>query len=262
MKWSAVPALGLLVVGAVLGGAVLRDSPLDPGRKPRSFERQRHRMVAEQIRGRGLDDPRVLAAMEAVPRHLFVPELYRDEAYGDHPLPIGHGQTISQPYVVALMSAMLDLEPGDRVLEIGTGSAYHAAVLSHLAGEVYTVEIVEALAHRAREILAELGYENVHVRVGDGYRGWPGAAPFDGVLLTAAPREIPEPLLDQLALGGRLVAPVGDRLQRLQIITRTEDGLVKELGDPVQFVPMTGEAQKDTEGRRENPSPPGSGLPN
>lgn len=230
-------------------------------------------MVAEQIRGRGLDDPRILAAMEAVPRHLFVPDAYRDEAYGDHPLPIGYGQTISQPYVVALMSELLELEPGDRVLEIGTGSAYHAAVLSHLAEEVYTIEIVDELAHRAEDTLEELGYDNVHVRSGDGYRGWPEAAPFDAVLLTAAPREIPAPLLDQLAVGGRLVAPVGDRLQRLQVITRTEDGSVTELRDPVRFVPMTGEAEKgdgeghghgngDDEFRPPSPRPPpGAPLP-
>jgi len=241
---TALPALALLVVGAGLGGVGLQDPSGDGGRRTGSFERERHRMVVEQIRGRGLDDPRILAAMEAVPRHLFVPEAYRDEAYEDHPLPIGHGQTISQPYVVALMSALLDLQPGDRVLEIGTGSAYHAAVLSHLAARVYTIEIVEELARRAEETLEKLGYDNVHVRSGDGYQGWPEAAPFDAVLLTAAPREIPRPLLDQLAVGGRLVAPVGGRLQRLQVITRTEEGLVTELRDPVQFVPMTGEAEK------------------
>lgn len=253
--------LGILLLAsvAIAGAALQTTEPAGgPGAEQqhgrrqygeqRHFEQRRSRMVDEQIRRRGLDDPRVLEAMKTVPRHRFVPEAWWEEAYADHPLPIGHGQTISQPYVVALMTSYLDLQPGDRVLEIGTGSAYHAAVLSRLAGEVYTIEIVEPLARRAEQILAELGYDNVHVRVGDGYRGWPEAAPFDAVLLTAAPPEIPRPLLDQLAVGGRLVAPVGDRIQRLQVITRTPEGVVKKLGDPVRFVPMVGEAQETEAG--------------
>ncbi len=209
-----------------------------------TFAAERERMVESQIRGRGLADERVLAAMREVPRHRFVPDAERARAYADRPLPIGWDQTISQPYIVALMCAKLALEPGARVLEVGTGSGYHAAVLSRLAAEVYSIEIVEPLALRAGATLAELGYGNVHVRAGDGYGGWPDAAPFDAIVLTAAPPEIPAPLLDQLALGGRLVAPVGDGWsQELQVVTRTADGFHRETVAPVRFVPMTGKAQ-------------------
>lgn len=218
------------------------------GQTPQDLVALRHLMVDEQIRDRGIRDPQVLAAMETVPRHLFVPRRSRDLAYEDRPLPIGQGQTISQPYIVALMSSLLDLEPDEKVLEIGTGSAYHAAVLSRLAGEVYTIEIVEPLARRADLLLQRLGYENVYTRVGDGYRGWPEAGPFDAILLTAAPPEIPQPLLDQLAPGGVLVAPVGESYQRLQVITRTAEGFETEIGAPVRFVPMTGEAQEQADG--------------
>jgi len=212
-------------------------------------------MVDRQIRQRGVRDARILDAMSTVPRHLFVPPDRRSEAYADHPLPIGFGQTISQPYIVARMCSLLDLQPEDRVLEIGTGSAYHAAVLSRLVREVYTVEIVEPLAERARAVLERLGYDNVRIRVGDGYRGWAEAAPFDAIVLTAAPPKIPQPLLDQLAVGGKLVAPVAGRLVT---ITRTEQGLLTEKGDPVRFVPMTGEAQ---EGRRPAEADAESGPP-
>ena len=209
-----------------------------------AFAAERERMVESQIRARGLADERVLAAMREVPRHRFVPDSERASAYADRPLPIGWDQTISQPYIVALMCSKLALEPGARVLEVGTGSGYHAAVLSRLAAEVYSIEIVEPLALRAGATLAELGYGNVHVRAGDGYGGWPDAAPFDAIVLTAAPPEIPAPLLDQLALGGRLVAPVGDGWsQELQVVTRTADGFDRETVAPVRFVPMTGKAQ-------------------
>lgn len=201
-------------------------------------------MVESQIRRRGLDDRRVVTAMREVPRHLFVPESERRLAYADRPLPIGWGQTISQPYVVALMCSLLDLDGDERVLEVGTGSGYHAAVLSRLAGEIYTVEIVEPLGRQAAETLAALGYDNVEVRIGDGYEGWLEAAPFDAVVLTAAPEEVPQPLLDQLAVGGRLVVPVGGtRQQELQVIRRTADGFETESVAPVRFVPMTGRAQ-------------------
>jgi protein-L-isoaspartate(D-aspartate) O-methyltransferase len=201
-------------------------------------------MVREQLEARGIRDARVLAQMRAVPRHELVPESERDHAYEDRPLPIGHGQTISQPYVVAAMTEALELSPDDRVLEIGTGSGYQAAVLSGLCREVYTIEIVEPLAERARADLARLGYANVHVRAGDGYGGWPEQAPFDAIVITAAPKQVPQPLLDQLAVGGRLVAPVGDVFQELIRITRTEHGFEREALFPVRFVPMTGEAQR------------------
>jgi protein-L-isoaspartate(D-aspartate) O-methyltransferase len=201
-------------------------------------------MVRSQILGRGVDDRRVLEAMERVPRHLFVPPDVAYAAYDDSPLPIGHGQTISQPYIVALMSQLLELDGSETVLEIGTGSGYQAAILGELAAEVYTIEIVEPLAEEARARLAELGYRNVHVRAGDGYRGWPEHAPFDAIILTAAPPELPQPLIDQLADGGILAAPVGDVQQELLVLEKTARGLERREVIPVRFVPMTGEAQE------------------
>jgi len=205
----------------------------------------RRAMVEQQIRERGVRQPAVLEAMETVPRHLFIPPEHRDQAYSDAPLPIGRGQTISQPYIVALMTELLDLDKGDKVLEIGTGSGYHAAVLSRVAGEVYTIEILDDLARQAKSTLGQLGYGNVHVRNGDGYKGWPEAAPFDAIILTAAPQKIPQPLLDQLKMGGRMVVPVGSFVQDLQLITKTPHGFEKRTVAPVRFVPMTGEVQKN-----------------
>jgi protein-L-isoaspartate(D-aspartate) O-methyltransferase len=188
--------------------------------------------------------------MEQVPRHLFVPEEVRGQAYGDHPLPIGSGQTISQPYIVGLMTQLLGVKPGDRILEIGTGSGYQAAVLSRVASEVYTIEIVRPLGEQAGRTLSRLGYSNVHTRIGDGYKGWPDAAPFDGIVVTAAPPEVPRPLLDQLAVGGNLVVPVGDSWQDLKVYTKQKDGSFHQRKVlPVRFVPMTGEAQKNGRGR-------------
>jgi len=201
-------------------------------------------MVEEQILARGVTDSLVLAAMAAVPRHLFVPTGVVAYAYADQPLPIGHDQTISQPYIVALMTELAGLAATDRVLEIGTGSGYQAAVLAGIADSVYTIEIVEPLATEAAERLERLGYANVRVRCGDGYRGWPGRAPFDAIIVTAAPDHVPQPLIDQLAPGGKLVIPVGTGLQELLEITRTADGVVERRVLPVRFVPMTGEAQK------------------
>ena len=204
----------------------------------------RNAMVARQIEPRGVRSPAVLQAMRAVPRHEFVPEAVRARAYQDSPLPIGEGQTISQPYIVALMTELAALRKGARVLEIGTGSGYQAAVLAELGAQVHSIEIVEPLGRRAAETLKRLGYATVKTRIGDGYRGWPQAAPFDAILVTAAPPRIPEPLKQQLAVGGRLVVPVGEDEQELLVLTRTKTGFEERRVLPVRFVPMTGEAQK------------------
>ncbi len=205
---------------------------------------ERRAMVNDQIRARGVKQAAVLEAMATVPRHLFVPEEQSSRAYRDHPLPIGHDQTISQPYIVALMTELLDLDGSEKVLEIGTGSGYQAAILATLVERVYSIEIVQPLASRAAATLVELGYDNVEVRAGDGYLGWPEQAPFDAIILTAAPPAIPPPLLEQLAIGGRLVAPVGELNQDLVLITRDEDGIERKQLIPVRFVPMTGRAQR------------------
>jgi protein-L-isoaspartate(D-aspartate) O-methyltransferase len=204
----------------------------------------RSEMVRTQIAARGVRDERVLKAMDSVPRHLFVPADVRAEAYADHPLPIGEGQTISQPYIVGLMSELLEVKPGDRVLEVGTGSGYQAAVLGTMGCEVYTVEIRDQLAEQARHRLAALGLKNVHVRIGDGYGGWPEEAPFAGIVVTAAPETVPKPLLEQLAVGGHLVIPVGSFYQQLKVITRQAGGYSERDVIPVRFVPMTGEVEK------------------
>jgi len=204
----------------------------------------RERMVTTQIAARGVRDPAVLQAMRTVPRHEFVPESVRRGAYADNPLPIGDGQTISQPYIVALMTELLEVEKGDRVLEIGTGSGYQAAVLAAMGIEVYTIEIRPTLCRHAGETLARLGYKNVYVRCGDGYGGWPDKAPFDGIVVTAAPERIPDPLLDQLKQGGHMVIPVGAFYQELKVITRTADGFSERSAVPVRFVPMTGEVER------------------
>jgi protein-L-isoaspartate(D-aspartate) O-methyltransferase len=195
-------------------------------------------VVDTQIRDRGIRNARVLDAMRRVPRHEFVPADQQAWAYDDRPLPIGDGQTISQPYIVAYMTEVLDPQPADRVLEIGTGSGYQTAVLAELAGQVYTIEIVESLAARARAVLDRLGYTNIHARHGDGYRGWPEAAPFEKVIVTAAPEEVPQALVDQLAVGGTMVVPVGRGNQMMTIIRKTKDGVVKQETIPVLFVPM------------------------
>jgi len=203
----------------------------------------RMQMVDRQIRRRGITDQEVLVAMEGVPRHEFVPGDYQSQAYADHPLPIGYGQTISQPYIVALMSELLQLEPTDRVLEIGTGSGYQAAILGEIVGEVYTVEIVEPLAAEATERLARLGYDNVHVLNADGYFGWAEHAPFDAIIVTAAPDHIPAPLVEQLTDGGKLVIPVGPPggYQTLWEITKSGEEIQKRNVTGVLFVPLTGE---------------------
>lgn len=204
-------------------------------------------MVEEQIRRRGITSPAVLAAMSQVPRHRFVDSRLWDRAYEDQALPIGEAQAIPQPYLVALMTFLLDLDGDERVLEIGTGSGYQAAILARLAAKVYSIEILEELGIRARDTLVELGYGNVEVVIGDGYRGLPDAAPFDGILVTAAPARVPQPLLEQLRVGGRMVIPVGEYFQDLLVITRTADGYEEKRIDLVRLEPMTGEAQRQPE---------------
>lgn len=202
---------------------------------------QRREMVERYVAARGVDDERVLAAMREVPRHRFVPEPLRGKAYGDHSLPIGHGQTISQPSVVGLMTQRLSVHPGQKVLEIGTGSGYQAAVLSRIARTVYSLERIDDLARAAAQIIAELGYQNVSVKAFDGTYGYPAAAPFDRILVTAGTAEIPETLLAQLAVGGRLVAPVGPpERQRIRVVRRRKTDFAREDGEEVVFVPLIG----------------------
>jgi len=208
-----------------------------------SFAAARERMV-DVIRANACRDEVVLAVMRRVPRHEFVPEDARRFAYADSPLPIGHGQTISQPSIVAFMTAALRPKSGDKVLEIGTGSGYQAAVLAELVAHVYTIEIVEPLARRATATLDRLGCRNVHVRAGDGYRGWPEEAPFDAIIVTAAPDHVPQPLVEQLRPGGRMILPVGQGRQQLLLIEKTESGTTQRSVLDVKFVPMTGEAQR------------------
>ena len=231
---------GPLILAALLllSSAALAEEPA-PSRRA-----ERWTMVRDQIEARGVHHTGVLKAMRAVPRHELVPAEARPWAYRDHPLSIGYRQTISQPYIVALMTELLAPEPHHRVLEIGTGSGYQAAVLSRLVAEVFSIEIVEPLARRAAADLERLGYDNVTVIAGDGYRGLPDEAPFDGVIVTAAPPYIPEPLVEQLKPGGRMVIPVGERYQELKLLVKSESGIEEREVIPVRFVPMTGEVQK------------------
>ncbi len=221
------------------------------------FAQQRETMVIETIEKRGITDERVLKAMRTVPRHLFVPEDQRDHAYGDYPLPIGYGQTISQPYIVALMTQLLELKEGDRVLEIGTGSGYQAAILAEIPGvDVYTIEIIPALARSARERLESLGYKSIHCKEGDGYYGWEEYAPFDAIIVTAAPDHVPQPLVDQLAEGGRMVIPVGPPggYQTLWKFVKRPGGELQAFNmGGVAFVPLTGSGVKES---REHGWPP------
>ncbi|HHT9138981.1 MAG TPA: protein-L-isoaspartate(D-aspartate) O-methyltransferase [Candidatus Wunengus sp. YC60] len=206
-----------------------------------TFAHQRKRMVAEQIAYRGITDKGVLEAMETVPRHLFIPEENRSYSYYDQPIPVGFGQTISQPYIVAFMTELLNLEKDDIVLEVGTGSGYQAAILSKLVKQVYTIEIIEGLGKEAAKRLKAMGHNNVEVRIGDGYKGWPEHAPFDAIIVTAAAEHIPQPLIDQLKPGGRLVIPVGGvyEVQDLMLITKDASSkVVKESIIPVRFVPL------------------------
>jgi len=218
------------------------------GQKPTAasdFAAQRQRMVTEQLKARGISDERVLNAMNKVPLEEFVPPDSRAGSYEDGPLPIGYGQTISQPYIVAFMTEQLRLKPSDRVLEIGTGSGYQAAILAELMSQVYSIEIVEPLAKNAEATLQRLGYENVHVKIGDGYKGWPEAAPFDAIIVTCAPDRVPQPLVDQLKDGGRMVIPVGDRIAQELYLLEKKNGQLKQSATlPVRFVPMAREASE------------------
>jgi len=228
-------------LGGVLAMAALACSAGVPDDQPpsRDWAAERQRMVDQQLRARDIRSARVLDAMRSVPRHLFIPEASRRDAYDDSPVPIGHGQTISQPYIVAFMTQALEIDAADRVLEIGTGCGYQAAVLATLARQVYSIEIIEPLAARARETLSSLGYRNIEVRTGNGYLGWPEQAPFDRIMVTAAPDEVPAALVQQLRIGGLMAVPVGTVIQELRILRRTADGTETLDTLPVRFVPMT-----------------------
>lgn len=210
-----------------------------------SYNRLRIKMVDQQLQARDISDARVLSAMKEIPRHLFIPSQYQDMAYEDSPVSIGQGQTISQPYIVAFMSQAAQLKPTDKVLEIGTGCGYQTAVLSQLCAEVYTLEIIEELARRAQRLFKTLGYHNIQSRIGDGYAGWPEHAPYDAILVTAAPQRLPQHLVTQLKEQGRLIIPVKvDHQQELIAVTKTEAGIQKESLIPVKFVPMTGQIEQ------------------
>jgi protein-L-isoaspartate(D-aspartate) O-methyltransferase len=229
-----------------LMSAMISCSACTPG-SPEEFAGARGAMVEQQLAGpgRGIKDAAVLDAMGTVPRHEFVPEAVRAAAYQDRPLPIGHEQTISQPYIVAFMTEALAPRPGERILEIGTGSGYQAAVLAEMGVEVFTIEIVEALAERSTEVLQRLGYKKVRVRHGDGYLGWPEEAPFDAIMVTCAPERVPEPLVEQLRDGGRMIIPVGGRGVQELVLLRKEGGVLERRNVlPVRFVPMTGKVME------------------
>jgi protein-L-isoaspartate(D-aspartate) O-methyltransferase len=234
----------LLALAAAV--AALASAYIPPARSQDDYDSLRRQMVEQQIERRGIRDPLVLAAMGKVPRHLFVPENIRRSAYIDRPLPIGRGQTISQPFIVALMTELARIEPGDNVLEVGTGSGYQAAILAEIGAQVCSIEIDCMLAERAALMLEAAGYGRVLTKCGDGYDGWPERAPFDAILVTAAPPRIPQPLKTQLKVGGILVIPVGGEgeIQVLKTITRTESGFLERDVEYVAFVPMTGKVQR------------------
>lgn len=221
----------------------LSEQIADEEKAAQDFARQRQNLV-DQLRSQGVTSSTVLDAMLKVPRHKFVPSSQRHLAYQNRPLPIGHGQTISQPFIVGYMTEAASIAPGEKVLEIGTGSGYQAAVLAELAKEVYTIEIIPELAEGARTLLRELSYKNVQVKTGNGYEGWTEHAPFDAIVVTAAPDQVPQTLVDQLAFRGKMVIPVGSTFQEMVIITRDESGVIERRTIPVQFVPMTGKPKQ------------------
>ncbi len=249
VRWAAV--LLVCPLSAIHGGCSTNWFPVTDTERQASaahevaeLTRLREEMVRDQLQARYVMYPRVLAAMLRAPRHEFVPRGIIDSAYDDSALPLTLGQTISQPYIVGYMTQALKLKGTERVLEIGTGSGYQAAVLSELVPEVYTVEIIPELSERARETLARLGYTNVRFKVGDGYAGWPESAPFDAIIVTAAPNHVPQPLIDQLAPGGRMIIPIGRLEQDLQLLEKSPSGVTRRSTIPVRFVPMTGKAEQ------------------
>ncbi len=236
---SALAVIFFITGGAPALGA---DTSAPNKESENNFRQQRMKMIRQQLRARGIENPEILAAFEKVPRHRFVPERLKKYAYQDRPLPIGEDQTISQPYIVALMTRSIEPKKTDQILEIGTGSGYQAAILAELSDQVYTIEIIESLAESARRALSESGYENVFVKTGDGFKGWPEHAPFDAIVVTCSPEKVPEPLKDQLAEGGRMVIPVGQKYdQNLVLLEKKEGQLIKKQILPVRFVPMVDE---------------------
>ncbi len=233
----------IVLIPVMLAPMVISCSAVESGSVEDEMKKRRIQMVERQIVARGVSRESVLEAMRAVPRHRFVPDRIVPQAYDDSPQPIGENQTISQPYIVALMSELLDLTPEEKVLEVGTGSGYQAAVLAEMVDTVFSIEIIPELAARADSTLKAVGYGNVRVRAGDGYRGWPEEAPFQGIIVTAAPDHVPVPLVEQLAEGGNLVIPVGDTYQSLMVFTRQGGKIIHRDVIPVRFVPMTGEAE-------------------
>jgi protein-L-isoaspartate(D-aspartate) O-methyltransferase len=240
IKKMAVLSIFLILISSFLGCQEKRARPTEE----MDLAKKRKAMVQNQIKRRGVKDKRVLQAMLKVRRHKFVPENLKLSAYADQPLPIGEGQTISQPYIVALMTECLELKGTEKVLEIGTGSGYQAAILAELSDKVYTIEIVESLANRAEKLLRKLGYKNITVKSGDGYLGWEEHAPFEGIIVTCAPPYVPRPLIEQLKEGGRMVIPVGTYYQKLKLLQKIEGKIETTDIIPVRFVPMTGEGIK------------------
>ncbi len=241
LKSISSPCALYLCVSLFMGPLFFGCNAQDSEDKTDTFIHLREHMVTQHIKNRGIQDPRILKAMMAVERHKFVPEQIQSSAYGDFPLPIGEGQTISQPYIVALMTEVIKPHSSMKVLEIGTGSGYQAAVLAELCKSVYTIEIVESLGERSKKLLSDLGYDNVHVKIGDGFRGWEENAPFDAIVVTCAPSRVPQPLIDQLTDGGRMIIPVGEAgAQELVLMTKKDGELHEHAIIPVRFVPMVG----------------------
>lgn len=256
---------GLLLMVALLSrtSVVAQDQPKAdpaapaPDQDADQYQAVRNRMVDRHLVERGIKAPRVLEAFRTVPRHRFVPAEYQRLAYEDVAIAIGEAQTITPPYDVAFMTEALDPKPTDKILEIGTGSGYQGAILSQLAGQVYTIEIHKPLGDQAAQRFTELGYKNIHARVGDGFAGWPEAAPFDGIIVTCAPQDIPRPLVDQLKEGGRMIIPLGQRyLQKLYVLEKSDGKMVGRAAGGTLFVPMTGRAQKEPGNKPETPAPP------